>query len=64
IRLVEILPTDNIDAQLECRLERTNVEEAKPYEALSYTWGTPDFSEEILLNGQSFKVTPNLKCAL
>ncbi|KAM0368525.1 hypothetical protein ACHAPZ_011454 [Fusarium culmorum] len=34
------------------------------YDALSYVWGKPDFSELILLNDTYFYITPSLKYAL
>lgn len=34
------------------------------YAALSYTWGPPDFSEKILVDGAQLSVTPNLLEAL
>lgn len=39
-------------------------ENAPEYEALSYTWGTQDGSANIMVNDQSFPVTPNLLAAL
>ncbi|KAH8883497.1 heterokaryon incompatibility, partial [Thozetella sp. PMI_491] len=34
------------------------------YEALSYVWGPPNFSESISCHGVACKVTPNLLAAL
>ncbi|KAK3942808.1 heterokaryon incompatibility, partial [Diplogelasinospora grovesii] len=34
------------------------------YEALSYTWGDPRVTEPVLLNGQEYHATTNLRCAL
>ena len=34
------------------------------YCALSYTWGDPVFSQQVILNGQQFKITQNLYNAL
>ncbi|KAH8726628.1 heterokaryon incompatibility protein-domain-containing protein, partial [Phaeosphaeriaceae sp. PMI808] len=35
-----------------------------PYEALSYTWGTNETTEQIILNGERFMLTKNLYSAL
>jgi hypothetical protein len=41
-----------------------NFGNAPQYKALSYTWGSPDESSKIKLNGALFPVTPNLLAAL
>jgi hypothetical protein len=64
IRLVHILPAVDFNAPLECRLEYTDIEKAKPYNALSYAWGKPKFTQKILLDDQPFPVTRNLESAL
>lgn len=49
---------------LECRLEYTTLENDRPYEALSYVWGSPEFTQEIRLNNKLFYITPNLETVL
>ena len=50
--------------RLECRLEHANLGRSRPYEALSYVWGEPKFTRELILDGRSIHVTPNLETAL
>jgi hypothetical protein len=46
------------------QLETSDSSAAPIYEALSYVWGKPIFSESIRLNDQEFLITPSLKYAL
>ncbi|QDS73470.1 hypothetical protein FKW77_008990 [Venturia effusa] len=43
-----------------CELHHFDSAKAPPYRAISYTWGTPEFSVAIALNGLSFHVRQNL----
>jgi hypothetical protein len=54
-RVGEVIRADLVDASLS---------NSPQYEALSYAWGSPDLSSEILLNNQKFRITPNLADAL
>jgi hypothetical protein len=47
-------------------LEHVNVEQAPPYEALSYTWGSPteEPTDYIWLQGHPMLIKPNLEAAL
>lgn len=45
-------------------LHKSTSQASKSYEALSYTWGDPDPSESIFLNGQQLKIARNLREAL
>lgn len=65
IRLLELLPGP-FSTEIRCNLSYTTLQDpvAVPYEALSYVWGTPDFTEPIDLNGEPFFVTKNLATAL
>jgi hypothetical protein len=64
IRLVVLLPSASFEAAIECRLEYAVLGRCKPYEALSYVWGEPHFTESITLDGQKFMITPRLATAL
>ncbi|RGP65273.1 hypothetical protein FLONG3_9303 [Fusarium longipes] len=69
IRLLTLHPATNGDDRIWCSLSHADLmpsdSSASPsYEALSYVWGKPDFSELILLNHQEFFITPSLKYAL
>ncbi|GKU09362.1 unnamed protein product [Fusarium langsethiae] len=69
IRLLTLHPATDQQDQICCTLSHKELNpsdgSAFPvYEALSYVWGKPDFSELILLNDQDFFITPSLKYAL
>jgi len=69
IRLLTLHPTTDESEQIHCSLSHAELQSkngsASPiYEALSYVWGEPVFSEPILLNDQEFLITPSLKYAL
>jgi hypothetical protein len=50
---------------IECTLTHTRrTSPIEPYEALSYAWGDPTRSNEIVLNGSLFPITHNLEQAL
>jgi Heterokaryon incompatibility protein (HET) len=51
------------DEPIECFLEHYNINQAKPYQALSYVWGgdSKDSSCYIKVDGHPFQVTKNLK---
>lgn len=63
IRLLKIAPRSLSD-DIECNLIHASLDDKPLYEALSYTWGTPDFSNLISLDGKDFLVTKNLQAAL
>ncbi len=63
IRLIEVLCCEDIQDDLtpiKCRLYLTSLDNSEPYTALSYTWGDPDETETIELDGQPFVVRRNL----
>ncbi|KAF5649059.1 Het6 heterokaryon incompatibility protein [Fusarium tjaetaba] len=68
IRLLTLLPPRDGDANIHCTLSHAvlnNASSENPkYEALSYVWGEPDFSEAIILNNHTFFITPSLKYIL
>jgi hypothetical protein len=64
IRLVSLLPSNVFEAPIDCRLEHAIIGSCKPYEALSYVWGEPHFTESITLDGHNFMITPKLATAL
>ena len=71
IRLVTLLPGEGSD-QIVCTLQHNTSPPPKnsrfkasiPYEALSYVWGPPEITRNILLNGKLFSVRDNLWAAL
>lgn len=58
IRLLQVCEK-NQDGQIECHLSHTSLTEAN-FVVLSYRWGSEDATHEIILNGQSFYIRPNL----
>ena len=47
-----------------CSLHVEVLDEKSVYQALSYTWGDPDVTETICVNGVEVDVTVNLESAL
>lgn len=73
-RIVELLPAAQQAAPLICRLvplDLDSVDSPRGYEALSYTWGEPVFSEQLFIEGPNdesevkvLPITPSLASAL
>lgn len=65
IRLLELLPGPK-DSPLSCRLSVARKDDHLEYEALSYAWGDPVFSESIkeASSGAAIRITHNLYEAL
>ncbi|KAM7211862.1 Heterokaryon incompatibility protein (HET) domain containing protein [Rhypophila decipiens] len=67
IRLVEIKPSAEFNDPLECSVLHMPFQDdmmVLPAEAISYTWGHPNETKTISLDGYSFPVTTNLESAL
>ncbi|KAK1775993.1 heterokaryon incompatibility protein-domain-containing protein, partial [Copromyces sp. CBS 386.78] len=73
IRLLQLLPSENEDAAIHCRLFCTALDlkgttldskGTRPYEALSYVWGSEDKPCSISTNGCDLPVGENLHAAL
>ncbi|KAH8746440.1 heterokaryon incompatibility protein-domain-containing protein, partial [Hyaloscypha sp. PMI_1271] len=66
IRLFRLLPASDPSADIISELFHSSVvgSDHIPYEALSYTWGDPNQTTSIKLNGHQFAVTRNLHGAL
>jgi hypothetical protein len=62
-RLVTLLPGEG-DSQLMCFLSRASLLGQPEFVAVSYTWGDPVNTHEIICEGASFHVTSNLKAIL
>ena len=63
IRLLEI-HSGALDAPILCSLFHIEIGPSVNYEALSYTWGSPEQAHGIICDGVSFNVTENLYAAL
>jgi hypothetical protein len=67
IRLLHLLPHNDKDAQIHCRLVDIRLgdpEQVHPYEALSYFWGDEDDNRTISINGDILLVRRHLYEAL
>jgi len=64
IRLVTINPAPTSSDPIIAQLNHVILEDRPPYEALSYTWGSPEGPATITLNDHDFRVTQNLHAAL
>ena len=64
IRLVQLLPAQDRSSRLEGLLAYTPMHDGTTYYSLSYTWGSGEASEEIILNGQIFSIRKNLSNCL
>ena len=63
IRLLDLRMSEE-DDNIQCELLTTSLDQAPTYEALSYTWGSPDDKLPITLCSRSFEVAHNLYGAL
>ena len=64
-RLLILLP--GVRQDIWCEIFQAELNEREPpasYEALSYTWGTPDKTHSVTMNGAKLRVTFNLYIAL
>ncbi|KAF7925813.1 hypothetical protein EAE99_005848 [Botrytis elliptica] len=67
IRVLEILPSEDFSEAINttCRIiSLASDTSTEAYVALSYTWGEPNDTSYICVNGYKHKVTPNLESAL
>ncbi|KAI1116930.1 heterokaryon incompatibility protein-domain-containing protein [Nemania sp. NC0429] len=64
-RIVVLEPSLDAAASLVCGIEELRVELDEGFQALSYTWGEPSFTETLIVDNSSFlRITPNLRDAL
>ena len=59
-----ILEPGDIGHSLQGSLKTYTRDNAPPYEALSYVWGSPHRTESMECNGQNFPITESLDAAL
>ncbi|KAI0197210.1 heterokaryon incompatibility protein-domain-containing protein, partial [Xylaria flabelliformis] len=65
IRILVLEPSRDAFAPLLCRIKEFQVQSDEGFQALSYTWGEPSFTETLIINGTYFlSITPNLRDAL
>ncbi|KAI1378382.1 heterokaryon incompatibility protein-domain-containing protein [Hypoxylon crocopeplum] len=67
-RILELYPARDSNEPLRCRLRETDIHVDPYYEALSYTWGVPQFTEDLLIEEGGkwalMRITSNLRDAL
>jgi hypothetical protein len=64
IRLLEILPSSDNDAMVQCELVTVSLQDEPSYTALSYVWGDASVTDNIVMNGHTIAVSCNLGAAL
>lgn len=64
IRLLYLDPCDGGDQVVTCRMTTASLSEDLQYHALSYVWGDPRPTDDIILNGRPFRIAKNLAAAL
>lgn len=65
IRLLEVLDDGFFkDTRVRCRITTWPVDNKPSYYAISYTWGDPEPSSTILINGQAFRIRTNCEFVL
>jgi hypothetical protein len=63
MRVLELHP-GQADSIIDCTLHQVELNNAPKYEAISYAWGDPTKTINVLCNGKLITVTQNLKDAL
>lgn len=64
IRHITIRPSDDYNTRIECTLFEVDRTSKPEYEALSYVWGAPGSTRNILLNDKLIPIRENLEAAL
>ena len=64
IRLVVLLPAIDKRVDINCILCNARLGDNLDYEALSYVWGDPHVTKQIILSDRKFEATLNLEAAL
>ena len=64
IRLLCVLPADDIADPLVCQIYQVRLIDKPEYAALSYTWGPPIFDHHVICDGRRLAITAHLDAAL
>jgi hypothetical protein len=69
IRLIDLQPCPDVNAQVQCSILHTTLYDCdmdimESYTALSYVWGDPNDTMKILVDGKELEITNNLDSAL
>jgi heterokaryon incompatibility protein (HET) len=62
-RILELLPGE-LEEPISIRLHKSNLKNAREYEAVSYTWGDLKIQISIICDGRALTCTRNLENAL
>ena len=62
-RLLRILPAANLAEEIRCEIFHSSLDDHPKYEAPSYTWGDPNVTEPISVEGKICHITTNPNCA-
>ena len=62
IRVLTIVPMTDLATHVECKLKTVSLN--SDYNALSYTWGDPNLTRDIMIDGNRFSATVNMYKAL
>lgn len=63
VRLLSLAKSPSPD-DFSITLRHHSLDEAQPFMAVSYCWGDPTPRCDVVCNGQAFKITESLDCAL
>ncbi|KAH8600102.1 heterokaryon incompatibility protein-domain-containing protein, partial [Bisporella sp. PMI_857] len=64
-RVIVLQPAGKKEDELHCDIQPLNLDDQfYTYDALSYVWGQPVFSDTLYCAGQCIKITPTLSSAL
>jgi hypothetical protein len=64
IRLLETIPSIEEHEMLKLRLHTVSLKDDPKYTALSYVWGDPAITENVILNGEAITIGANLASAM
>lgn len=62
--LLQLNPLETDEIQVRCKFVQASLDAEIRFKAPYYTWGNPNDTKPILLNGQQVKVTSNLEACL
>ncbi|OAL44918.1 hypothetical protein IQ07DRAFT_226254 [Pyrenochaeta sp. DS3sAY3a] len=64
VRLVHLLPSLDYNTPIRGRLETISLDENPKYDAISYTWGSPDKMDSVIIEDGVVLITANLMSVL
>ncbi|KAH7357346.1 heterokaryon incompatibility protein-domain-containing protein [Pyrenochaeta sp. MPI-SDFR-AT-0127] len=64
IRLIQLEPAPHLESVLKCTLISSRLQSTPDFEAISYVWGQPTFTETLRTSSGDIDITPSLAAAL